>query len=80
MPLQALMFPCVLCVVLDLVLIPVLGLCGIRIFWVACVFSASPTFLTLMLVYPVSLSATALLILGAVLFCRPAKVYGRKAA
>ena len=55
-----------------------LGVCGTRIFWVACVFSANPTFLTLMLVYPVSLTVTALLILGAVLFCQPAKVYGKK--
>lgn len=58
-----------------------LGVCGIRIFWVACVFPASATFLTIMLVYPISLAATALLILGAVLFCRPARVYeGRRKA
>ena len=57
-----------------------LGVCGIRIFWVAFVFAASPTFLTIMLVYPVSLAATALLILGALLFCRPARVYEHKRA
>lgn len=37
---------------------------GIRIFWVYFVFPASPTFATLMLAYPVSLSVTALILAG----------------
>ena len=34
------------------------GICGIRITWVYTVFRRTPTFATLMLVYPVSIAAT----------------------
>ena len=50
-----------------------LGVCGIRIAWVKFVFPQNMTFRTIMAVYPVSLGATALLILLAVLFYRPSK-------
>ena len=50
-----------------------LGVCGIRIFWIAVVFPRSPTFRTIMYVYPISLSTTALLIFLALLWFRPAK-------
>lgn len=48
-----------------------LGVCGARFFWVLVVFPASPTFATVMLAYPVSLGLTALLITGALLYCKP---------
>lgn len=51
------------------------GVCGIRIFWINFVFPQSPTFTTIMTVYPISLSSTALLI-GIALICyRPAHRY-----
>ena len=53
-------------------LLTVLGVCGVRLFWVAAVFPASPTFATIMTAYPVSLGITALLIAGALAFFRPA--------
>ena len=59
-------------------LLTMLGVCGIRILWVAFVFPTSPTFATVMAVYPLSLGTTALLILGAALFCRPARMYARR--
>ena len=48
-----------------------LGVCGARFFWVLVVFPASSTFATVMLAYPVSLGLTALLITGALLYCKP---------
>ncbi len=52
-----------------------IGVCGIRIFWINFVFPQSPTFTTIMTVYPISLSSTALLI-GIALICyRPAHRY-----
>ena len=39
------------------------GICGIRITWVYTVFRASPTFSTLMMVYPVSIAATAVAVI-----------------
>ena len=50
-----------------------IGVCGTRILWVYTVFARSKTFQTLMLVYPVSLSITALLILITLLIYHPAK-------
>ncbi len=40
-------------------LMSLFGICGIRITWVYTVFRSTPTFATLMLVYPVSIAATA---------------------
>jgi putative MATE family efflux protein len=50
-----------------------LGVCGIRLLWVAFVFPAWPTFATIMAVYPISLGATALLMFGALVYFRPAE-------
>lgn len=54
-------------------LLTIFGVCGIRIAWIQFVFPESRTFQTIMTAYPVSLSATALLILLALIFYRPAK-------
>ena len=54
-------------------LLAMLGVCGIRIAWIQLVFPASRTFRTIMLVYPVSLAATALMILAALVICRPSR-------
>lgn len=48
-------------------LLTTIGVCGIRIGWIHFVFPQSRTFQTIMTAYPVSLSATALLILIALL-------------
>ena len=50
-----------------------IGVCGTRIGWVYTVFPKDPTFRTLMLVYPASLSITAVLILIALLIYHPAR-------
>ena len=50
-----------------------IGVCGVRILWIATVFPTHRTFKAIMAVYPVSLSVTALLILTAVLLYRPSK-------
>lgn len=55
-----------------------IGVCGIRIFWINFVFPQNPTFTTIMTVYPISLSSTALLI-GIALICyRPAHRYFKR--
>ena len=41
------------------------GVCGIRLAWIRFVFPTSPTFRTIMTVYPISLGVTAILILTA---------------
>ena len=56
-------------------LLTTLGVCGTRIFWVYTVFPRHQNFHTLMMVYPVSLSITALLIFIALMVYRPAKHY-----
>ena len=48
-----------------------LGVCGIRLLWVAFVFPAAPSFPTIMAVYPISLAATAALMFGALCHYRP---------
>lgn len=50
-----------------------IGVCGIRIAWIEFIFPRTPTFTTIMTVYPVSLSATALLNLIALLIYKPSK-------
>lgn len=50
----------------------IIGVCGTRIGWVYAVFPKNPTFHTLMLAYPVSLSITAVLIFIALLVYHPA--------
>ena len=49
------------------------GVCGIRLSWIYWVFSKNPTFRTIMVAFPISLAATALLMLIAVLYCRPSR-------
>lgn len=53
----------------------VLGICGIRLVWIFTVFGMSPTFDTIMQVYPLSLGITALLILIATIIIKPSKRY-----
>ena len=55
-----------------------IGVCGIRIFWINFVFPQNPTFTTIMKIYPISLSSTALLIGIALLCFRPAHRYFKK--
>ena len=50
-----------------------IGVCGTRFFWALVVFPAHPTFATVMLAYPASFSTTALLMAGALAYCRPAQ-------
>ena len=50
-----------------------LGVCAIRITWIKTVFPHSPSFETILTAYPISLSATALLILIVLLIYRPSK-------
>lgn len=54
-------------------LLTTVGVCGIRIAWINFVFPQSQTFRTIMTVYPVSLSVTALLVLIALLYFRPSR-------
>ena len=56
-----------------------IGVCGIRFAWIYIVFQKSQTFQTIMLVYPVSLAATAVLIGIALLVYRPSRRLEKKA-
>ena len=47
------------------------GVCGVRIAWIELVFPKYLTFRSIMTAYPISLSATALMILTALLICHP---------
>lgn len=49
------------------------GVCGVRLSWIHWVFPKSPTFQTIMVAFPISLAAAALLMLIAVLCCRPSR-------
>lgn len=50
-----------------------IGVCGTRFFWALAVFPVHPTFVTVMVAYPVSFCTTALLIAGALVYCKPAQ-------
>ena len=52
-----------------------LGVCGVRLSWLRWVFPQYKTFMNIMLVVPISLAATALLMLAAVLYFRPSRRY-----
>lgn len=52
-------------------ILTIIGVCGVRVFWISFVFPAYKTFKIIMLAYPISLSATALLIFLAVMKYRP---------
>lgn len=54
-------------------ILTMVGVCGIRIAWIQFVFPLNRTFRTIMTVYPISLAATAALIFGALVICRPAR-------
>lgn len=54
-------------------LLTVIGVCGVRLSWVAWVFPAHPSFPVLMVCYPVSLGASAVLMGVALLCLRPAQ-------
>lgn len=49
----------------------IIGVCGVRIFWIFVVFPLHKTFRVIMTAYPVSLSVTAVLIFVAVMIYRP---------
>lgn len=53
----------------------VVGICGVRLTWIFTVFRQSPTFTTIMQVYPLSLGITAAVILVVTLFVKPSKRY-----
>lgn len=54
-------------------LLTMLGVCGIRIAWIQFVFPQNRTFRTIMAAYPISLCATMLLILLALIAYRPSR-------
>ena len=52
-------------------ILTIIGVCGVRIFWIYAVFPAHRTFKAIMTAYPVSLSTTAVLIFIALMIFRP---------
>ncbi len=50
-----------------------IGVCGVRIVWIATVFPQSPSFQTILNVYPISLGLTAVMVLIALLIFRPSR-------
>ena len=57
-----------------------LGVCGIRIVWVKTVFANVQTFHSVMMVYPISLAATALMIFAALIYYKPSRRFAPKTA
>lgn len=55
-----------------------IGVCGVRIVWIKLVFPQSPTFITIMTAYPISLAATAFLIFITLVYCHPAKRFSEE--
>lgn len=53
----------------------VIGICGVRLTWIFTVFQKTPSFATIMQVYPLSLGITAAVILAVTLFLKPSKRY-----
>ncbi len=53
-----------------------LGVCGVRIFWIAAIFPLHRTFRMIMMVFPVSLGVTAMLIFIALMVYRPSRRIG----
>ena len=56
-------------------LITMICVCGIRFYWVFCVFPHFRTFANIVMVYPISLGTTAFFMVVAVLLCHPARTY-----
>ena len=54
-------------------LLTVLGVCGVRILWIMTVFPLQPTFQVIMLAYPVSLFATAVMVFAALMYYHPSR-------
>lgn len=53
----------------------VIGICGVRLTWIFTVFRQSPSFTTVMQVYPLSLGITAAVILAVTLIVKPSRRY-----
>ena len=53
----------------------VIGICGVRLTWIFTVFRQTPSFATVMQVYPVSLGITTLVILAVTLLVKPSRRY-----
>lgn len=53
----------------------VVGICGVRLTWIFTIFRQSPSFVTIMQVYPLSLGVTAAVILVVTLFVKPSRRY-----
>ena len=54
-------------------ILTIIGVCGVRIFWIFGVFPSHRSFTTIMVAYPVSLATTAVLIFIAAMVYRPSK-------
>lgn len=52
-------------------ILTIIGVCGVRFFWIFAVFPRHKTFTTIMMAYPISLATTAVLIFIATMFYRP---------
>ena len=52
-------------------ILTIIGVCGVRFFWIFAVFPQHKTFTTIMMAYPISLATTAVLIFIASMFYRP---------
>ena len=61
-------------------ILTILGVCGLRVAWIHWAFPLAPTFRTIMTVYPISLSTTALLLLIATLCYHPARRFAAQQA
>ncbi len=57
----------------------VIGICGVRLTWIFTVFRQTPSFTTIMQVYPLSLGITAAVILVVTLLVKPSKRYAARA-
>ena len=60
-------------------ILTMIGVCVVRLLWIQFVFPLSRTFRTIMLVYPVSLSLTALMIFVSLLCTHPSRHFAKKA-
>ncbi|NSK20434.1 hypothetical protein [Dorea formicigenerans] len=58
-------------------LFTVIGICGVRLLWMATVFPKSKTFKTIMMAYPLSLSFTAVLIFILLIMFRPSNRFAK---
>ena len=56
----------------------VVGICGVRLTWLVTVFRRSPSFATIMQVYPLRLGITAFVILAVTLLVKPSERYPDK--